>query len=574
MNLIWNRPSGLALALAGCLLLPVAAGTAAAADAWEAPRTLTTSSGVVGAAGTDVVLADWVDTSPDAETPQMSLRLQRSSDAGATFSTVQEPAGEAQPDSGQAHGAVVFGAGIALVASEIDGPDGPATRLDRHEVDGGWSPPVLLQNPDCAVSPSRSVVAASDTAVLVADACGIWRSVDGGGSFDEVAAPGPWSSVEALTAVGNGFSLLYNAIPSDSSYLRLFSSASVDDGVTFSSPVQLTPSTLELVDSTRAVHDLQTDTVVAVTNVRKDQAAQQSSTSGLRLEVRRSSDGGRTWSAAAVLSDGFASAAGVQGFPPLPAATESGLDLTAAAYTSTGARQWLRWTSTDGARTWTRGPAPADVSGEAGDLLGSSAGGAVAHLLRDGSYTRTSGAANGTDPDADLPPTLSLSPAVISAGQPTTVTYRGTPGSTVDILSRTQPATVFSKIGSVTLGSDGTGTSTHRPQKNTRITARTASGQMSETAPIIAVRSVASFNASRVGTRTYTFTGRVYPALRNRLVNLYRNGALVGQGRCDATGIYTITRTLAAGTFTFQVRTPNDQDNLGTTSRELQVAIR
>lgn len=173
----------------------------------------------------------------------------------------------------------------------------------------------------------------------------------------------------------------------------------------------------------------------------------------------------------------------------------------------------------------------------------------------------------------DAAPTLALNPSTISAGQATVVTYSGTPGSTVYILSRTQPSTVFTKIGSVTLDAQGTGTSTHRPMKNTRITARTAAGKLSDFAPIIAVKSVASFNANRVGTRTYNFTGRVYPALSNRLVNLYRNGVLVGQGRCDSTGIYSITKTLAAGTFTFQLRTPNDQDNLGTNSRELRLLI-
>lgn len=177
------------------------------------------------------------------------------------------------------------------------------------------------------------------------------------------------------------------------------------------------------------------------------------------------------------------------------------------------------------------------------------------------------------EPSAQPAPTLTLSPATISAGQATTVTYSGTPGAVVDILSRTQPSTVFTRIGTVRLDDTGTATSTHKPQKNTRITARSADGTLSSTAPIIAVRSVASFNASRVGTRTWTFTGRVYPALDQRLVNLYRNGTLVGQGRSDATGVYRITRTLAAGPFTFQVRTPNDQDNLGTSSRELRLTI-
>lgn len=173
----------------------------------------------------------------------------------------------------------------------------------------------------------------------------------------------------------------------------------------------------------------------------------------------------------------------------------------------------------------------------------------------------------------EVAPTLTLSPDTISAGQATIVTYRGTPGSTVDILSRTQPSTVFTRIGAVTLDSNGVGTSSHKPQKNTRITARTAAGKLSSTAPIIAVRSVASFNAQRVGTRTFTFTGRVYPALNNRLVNIYRNGTLLAQGRCDATGIYKITKIMGGGTFTFQARTPNDQDNLGTSSRELRLLV-
>jgi hypothetical protein len=170
-------------------------------------------------------------------------------------------------------------------------------------------------------------------------------------------------------------------------------------------------------------------------------------------------------------------------------------------------------------------------------------------------------------------PTLTLAPGTISAGESTTVTYRGAPGATVDILSRTQPSTVFTKIGTVVLDGAGIGRSTHKPQKNTRITARSAEGSMSATAPVLAVRSVASFNAQRVAPRTWAFTGRVYPALANRLVNVYRDGALVAQGRCDTTGAYRITKTLVAGTFDFQVRTANDQDNLGTASRVLRLGI-
>lgn len=164
------------------------------------------------------------------------------------------------------------------------------------------------------------------------------------------------------------------------------------------------------------------------------------------------------------------------------------------------------------------------------------------------------------------PPSVSAFPAVLSAGQRVTVTYRGTPGAVVDVLSRTQPATTFTRIGSVTLDAAGTATSTHAPQKNTRMAARSQSGELSTTQPIIAVRSVASLTVTRTGTRTYAFTGRVYPALDGRLVSLYRNGVLLAQGRTDVRGIYRITKELAGGTFVFQTRSPDDQHNLGAAS--------
>jgi hypothetical protein len=166
---------------------------------------------------------------------------------------------------------------------------------------------------------------------------------------------------------------------------------------------------------------------------------------------------------------------------------------------------------------------------------------------------------------ADVTPTVSLSPAVISAGQKVTVTYTGAPGATLDIWSKTQPATAFSRIASVTLDSTGHGTSSHAPTKNTRIMAKTASG-LASAQPLIQVRSVASLSAKRVKARTYTFSGRVYPARVSRLVSIYRNGKLVAQARTDASGVYGVTRSVAAGSAAFQARTGDDTYNLGATS--------
>lgn len=87
------------------------------------------------------------------------------------------------------------------------------------------------------------------------------------------------------------------------------------------------------------------------------------------------------------------------------------------------------------------------------------------------------------------------------------------------------------------------------------------------------LRPLALASAAVFGSRQ-EHSARLPAALANRLVNIYRNGSLIAQARCDATGIYKTTRTLGGGTFTFQARTPNDQDNLGTTSPLRQVAIR
>jgi hypothetical protein len=185
-------------------------------------------------------------------------------------------------------------------------------------------------------------------------------------------------------------------------------------------------------------------------------------------------------------------------------------------------------------------------------------------------YTLTT--APGTLTVAEQPPTVTVGPDVISAGQRVTASYTGKPNTVLDILSKTQPATSYTRIGSVTLDGNGVGTSSHAPNRNTRLAARTPLGTLSAL-PLIQVRSVASLNAQRLASRFYLFTGTVSPPLNNRLVNLYRNGVLVGQGRTNTRGVYAIAKVLAVGTYDFSIRTPNDTYNLGATSRTLRVRI-
>jgi uncharacterized protein YkwD len=179
----------------------------------------------------------------------------------------------------------------------------------------------------------------------------------------------------------------------------------------------------------------------------------------------------------------------------------------------------------------------------------------------------------GTLTVAETPPVVTISPTAINAGQRVTATYTGVPGMVLDVLSKSPPATSYTKIGTVTLDATGTATSSHAPTRNTRLAARTPRGTMSNL-PLIQVRSVASINAYRLQSGFYVFQGTVSPLLANRLVSLYRNGVLAGQARTNVRGIYGIGALMRPGpTYDFVVRTPNDAYNLGATSRTLRVRI-
>ena len=155
------------------------------------------------------------------------------------------------------------------------------------------------------------------------------------------------------------------------------------------------------------------------------------------------------------------------------------------------------------------------------------------------------------------------------------MSYLGTPGATLEVLARTQPATTFTVIRRLLLDGNGRALSTHRPHRNTRLTVRDVSGPAinATTEPLVRVRSTASINTRRVGVRTFELSGTVSPAVSGRLVRVYRDGVVVAQGRTASDGVYRITRTLAAGTSTFSVKTPDDVYNVGAQSRSVSLRV-
>jgi hypothetical protein len=165
-----------------------------------------------------------------------------------------------------------------------------------------------------------------------------------------------------------------------------------------------------------------------------------------------------------------------------------------------------------------------------------------------------------------------LTPSVIDAGERVDVMYLGAPYETLSIWSKTQPATVYSRIGTVILDGSGIGRSSHSPRKNTRIQALGPTGLGSDQ-ELVRVTSVASFNARRIAARTYTFSGTVSPARSGRLVSIYRDSVLVAQARTDLRGVYSVTKLLAGGGFVFWAATGSDTYNLGAKSRTVYLTI-
>ena len=168
-------------------------------------------------------------------------------------------------------------------------------------------------------------------------------------------------------------------------------------------------------------------------------------------------------------------------------------------------------------------------------------------------------------PFTDLPVTT------ISAMATATVTITASPGSTVELLAYTRPASTYAVVRVLAVGPSGEVSTTVRPPANTRLYARQV-GCTSNPAllsRVLNVRTTLTLTAKRNGPRDYTFSGDSLPARAGGLVvSLYRTTAdgsqvLTAQTRANATtGDWSIRRVFTgSGRFGFQVRTGQDLQN-------------
>ncbi|MCU1693378.1 MAG: peptidase, partial [Frankiales bacterium] len=178
-------------------------------------------------------------------------------------------------------------------------------------------------------------------------------------------------------------------------------------------------------------------------------------------------------------------------------------------------------------------------------------------------------------------PVLSLSPSTITAGQRSTLTVTGVPGSTVQVYGYTRPSTTYRLLRTLTLDASGRASSQLVPLGSTRLYAL-QQGSTATTAPsvVLTVRAAVSERAVRTSRLTYTLTGRVYPARAAQLVSVFRQTAsgglvLTAQARTHADGVWSVSRRFTTrGTVDLLARSARTNDVDPGTSPVVRVTLR
>ena len=151
-------------------------------------------------------------------------------------------------------------------------------------------------------------------------------------------------------------------------------------------------------------------------------------------------------------------------------------------------------------------------------------------------------------------PTMRLSTRTVNVGQTTTVSVTGgTPGSKLTLEGYSRPSTTYAPIRSeVTIGPDGSvAPFAVRPPTSARVRLRIAGCTNTGTEQVISVIPGLGITVTRVGVRTYTFSGKIIPSKQNtgRAIALYLGSTPVKKltVKSAADGTYKATLTLPRG---------------------------
>jgi hypothetical protein len=168
-------------------------------------------------------------------------------------------------------------------------------------------------------------------------------------------------------------------------------------------------------------------------------------------------------------------------------------------------------------------------------------------------------------PSATCATTVDVDADDIYAGDYDTVFGTAPAGRHVDVYAYTRPSTEYRLVRSGPADDNGEFATDVRPNRNTRLYA-VAEGCDKSPSVVINVHTALSITAKRVGTRTYVFAGKTFPA-RGQVVSLYRvandgSEVLAARVRAAADGSYSIRRTFSGkGRFDFFTYTGGDLEN-------------
>jgi hypothetical protein len=168
-------------------------------------------------------------------------------------------------------------------------------------------------------------------------------------------------------------------------------------------------------------------------------------------------------------------------------------------------------------------------------------------------------------------PTMTLSTHKVVVGQAVTVNVAGTPGSTVTLEGYSRPSTTYGAIrGGVQLDSAGRSAPfSVKPATNARVRLQVVGCSTPGTGQVITVTPVLTIAASRVRTRTWTFSGKMLPSVQNtgRAITLYykpSTGSPVRKGIAYVAkdGTYRVTLAFTSTkTLQFYFATGSNQTN-------------
>ena len=154
-------------------------------------------------------------------------------------------------------------------------------------------------------------------------------------------------------------------------------------------------------------------------------------------------------------------------------------------------------------------------------------------------------------------PSIAVSATTVVAGGSLTLHGLGYPNSYLT-LERKLPGRSYVAIGDgVQTDADGAWTNTRTVKNTASYRIRGGSGAVSA-GKTVTVKSRVTLTATRTGTRAYTLSGTVYPALASQVVTLTTRQAdgswyTLGTVKTDSTGAWSYARTYsAARTYTFR----------------------